>query len=477
MRPGIYTLTFFLILACKLTYAQEAYPLVKGNVDISIKKGTMFCDFFVSELPHIDFKDAKDFVFRINSGMNIRYFRDVKQGQNSLDYDVDTKDSVLADETKAYYIHENRGNPARYFPDEVELKYEGMYPVVPDSASGYMGGDWRGNIAFNGYSVRAEGWQAAWYPVLYNKKKQQRYERVRYNINITCDDCSVLFVNGSKPVKGNKANFVSDVPYEMAIYCGKFEAAEQHNTWILNPDMSSENQKLLFDLTASYGQYYAKHLGIPFKGDLTLVQTTPVADPKKWAFAFQVSPATFNVGVGKYGLASLFDATRGPRSRQSMAHELAHYYFGTLLRTNTIYRNIISEGFSEFMSFEVAKHLIGESEYEQLMTNKLNALKYLKNYKPLSQVKSEEDFGNREYYLYYYTLVLYTAIEKEIGEQAMWNWLKAMITTKTENTDYAFLESTLEIAVNDKNLAEKIKSKYFESNDALTNAIATIEQK
>lgn len=70
------------------------------------------------------------------------------------------------------------------------MNYLGMYPVVADSTSGYMGSDWRGNIAFNGYSVRADGMQSNWYPVLYDISTRKRYENLRYDLNINCDDCT-----------------------------------------------------------------------------------------------------------------------------------------------------------------------------------------------------------------------------------------------------------------------------------------------
>jgi hypothetical protein len=124
--------------------------------------------------------------------MNIHYFKDLNRSINALYYDVDSRDSIQTDETKAYYLRETRKSSARYLPGKLEVKYLGMYPVIADSTSGYMGQDWKGNIAFNGYSVRADGFQSNWYPV--------------------------LFVNGSLPVKAKSANLVSNVPREMSLF-------------------------------------------------------------------------------------------------------------------------------------------------------------------------------------------------------------------------------------------------------------------
>ncbi|MBS1529832.1 MAG: hypothetical protein JSU01_05965 [Bacteroidetes bacterium] len=453
-----------LIASSLAVKAQEKVPMIKGNVDISVTKGTIACDFVLTNLPTI-----RNYVIRLNSGMNIHYFRDEKRGPGALDYDVDTKDSIQSDEVKSYFVHENRGNPARYIPEELEVKYVGMYPVVKDSASGYMGGDWRGNVAFNGYSVRADGFQSCWYPVLYDKDTRKRNELVRYDVKVTCNDCDVLFVNGSSPVKAKQATFMSDVPHEMSMFCGRFETAEQNGVWLLNAGMTKEDEAKFFSTANAYEAYYAKQMNIPFKGTLTFVQTDPVADPSKWAFAFFSAPTTFNVGVGKWGLQSLFSSGNSARNKKSMAHELAHYYFGTMVRPGSEFGHVIEEGLAEYMALKLTRSIEGEDVFQSLLNERVQSLKYLHNYKPFSQVKTESDYGNREYYLYYYAPALFTAVEKEIGEAAMWQWLRMMALSKNDHSDYNFMADAFKNTVTDNALQQKIIGKYFESPDALKN--------
>jgi len=457
---------FLAIVSTLLTAkAQEISPLIKGSVDISVKKGTIVCDWVLSNLPHTD-----NYVIRLNAGMNIHYFKDVKRGTNALSYDVDNRDSIQTDETKSYYVHENRSNPARYLPEQLEIKYLGMYPVVADSTSGYMSGDWRGNIAFNGYSVRADGMQSNWYPVLYDISTKKRYESVRYDLNINCDDCTVLFVNGSVPVKAKSAHLVSNLPREMAIFCGNFETSENNGIWLLNSGMKKEAQQKLFQVANTYQSYYAEKFDIPFKGNLTFLQAGTVANPKEWGFLFYANPTTFNVAAGEYSLASFFNSANSVKNKQTMAHELAHYYFGTLLKPGEEFGHVIEEGFAEYLSFNLTRNVEGEVPYHKLLINKFDGLNNLHNYKPFTMIKTEADYGNREYYLYYYAPVLFLAIEKEIGEQAMWKWLKAMVATKSDHTNYKFLLNTFDNTVTDPGIREKIINKYFISENALQNA-------
>ncbi|WP_461450061.1 gluzincin family metallopeptidase [Mucilaginibacter sp.] len=454
-----------IILSFLTSRAQEILPVIKGNVDISIKKGTMSCDMILSNLPNTD-----KYVIRLNAGMNIYYFKDVKRGPKPLFYDVDKRDSVQTDESKSYYVHENRGNPARYLPQELEVKYLGMYPVVTDSTSGYEGEDWRGNIAFNSFSIRADGFQSNWYPVLYDISTKKQYERLKYDLTITCEDCTVLFVNGSVPVKAKSAQFISDIPRELAIFCGDFETAQHNGVWLLNSGMKKEDQDKLYALAGTYQAYYSKKFDIPYKGNLTFLHAATVANPKEWGFNFYADPTTFNVADGEYSLASFFNSGNSTKNKQSMAHELAHYYFGTLLKPGAEFGHVMEEGFAEYLSFYLTFNLEGAAPYHDLLQVKFDRLQNLHHYKPFSLVKTEADYGNREYYLYYYAPVIFLAIQKEIGEQVMWRWLKAMVATKSDRTDYNLFLDTFNSSVTDPVLRKKIIGNYFTSDNALQNA-------
>jgi hypothetical protein len=447
-----------------MALAQDSAVSIRGEVTISIKKGTVECAFNVSDIPRIE-----EYVIRINSGMNIRAFHEAKYNW-TLFFDLDRRDTTSSGESLAYYLHENHGNTARYLPEQFDVRYGGMYPVAPDSACGYTSEDWRGNLAFNGYSLRADGLQSAWYPVLFDLKRQIRYEKVKYDITITCPDCTVLFANGSEPIRSKTGKFVSAVPRELAIYCGNFETSEINNSWLLNPDMTKGQQKKLLTIINSFKAYYEEKIDIPYKGNITYVHTSPTADPKEWAFSFVASPTIFNVGVGQYGLGAAFDKKEGDITKESIAHELGHYYFGTLLRLNTEFGHVIEEGCTEFLAFNATRSRISDSAYQALFQRKLNAIKGMP-ITPFASIRTADDFHNREFYLYYYTPIVLTAVEKVIGEEAMWTWLRTMVTTKTDFTDYEFFERTFDAAVRDKDKAALVKSRYFTSDEALQNII------
>src|SRR3954467_10509606 len=162
--------TLFLLFTIT-EYAQDSIPHVKGNVTISVKKGTIECNLVLSNMPRLN-----DYYIRLNSGMNIRYIKNAEEGTSPLQYERSLHDTLSSGESSAYYIPAYNKS-GKYLPHAIRFNYVGMYPVITDTTSAE---DWRGNIAFNGTTVRADGIQSAWCPILYDVKTDTRYEKVTY---------------------------------------------------------------------------------------------------------------------------------------------------------------------------------------------------------------------------------------------------------------------------------------------------------
>jgi hypothetical protein len=77
-------------------------------------------------------------------------------------------------------------------------------------------------------------------------------------------------------------------------------------------------------------------------------------------------------------------------------------------------------------------------------------------------------------YVYYYAPLIFSAIEKEIGEEKMWEWIKALLQSPAVFTNYTFLEETLNKVVNDKTRFGLLREKYFSSEHTLQNVISTL---
>ena len=467
MKKNLFTVIVFVFLFIYNIKGQDSIPLLKGKVELSIKNGTLECDFILSNVPRIN-----DYFIRINSGMNILNFNNLDA--NALIYfDKSFNDTLSTGETTAYFFPGNKGK-GKFLPHSIQFKYVGKYPVVTDTLKNYSVEDWKGNIAFNGYSVRTDGRQSAWYPVLYDISKDVAYDKVKYDIEITCKDCNTLYVNGNLPVSGTKAHFKSDIPQQLTMFSGKYKVANVNGTYLLNPDITESQIKAFAEITNSYKKFYEDNLNIPYKQSITYIQTTPTSKDNAWLFVSY--PTIVNIGHGQYGMKSFFDKKTAAWFKPYIAHELGHYYFGTFKVFNSELGDMMSEGFAEYLSLKVAKKLIGDSIYEK----KINAkIKSLNDFTAISfaKIKSKSDYNSRELYVYYYAPLIFLAIEKEIGEEQMWKWLHEILTTRSDFTNYSFLQQTLSSVLQDNQKTNLIKSKYFDSARSIENAKEILQLK
>lgn len=451
-----------------LAFSQEKEPQITGKITISIKEGTFDCDLTLSDIPQIN-----DYYIRLNSGMNILHFRSKEPNDFLIYANKSQSDSTSTGESLAYFF---AGNEGKFLPKSLQIKYVGKFPVVNDTIENYSRKDWKGNIAFNHNSLRTDGVQSAWYPVLYDIETDKTFRKVRYDIEIVCNDCNTIYVNGSLPVKNKSAHFKSEVPQELALFCGDYEYSNLDDTYILNPDMDKEQIKEFSSLINDYKKFYESKLNIPFEQATVFISTTPTSRKDGWLFVSY--PSIYSIGWGDNGLKSLFNPKIQNWYRPFIAHELGHYYFGNYKVFNSELGDMMSEGFAEYLSFQLTKDVIGKDVYEKKISKKIDDLQEFKPHViPFGRIKSESEYLDREFYVYYYAPIIFTAIEKEIGEKKMWQWLNTILNTETKFTNYDFLCSTLKSTIKNDQLYEKIKSLYFESSESIDNATAKIKKK
>ena len=453
--------TLISTLASMVIYAQDTIPHIQGKVSISVKKGTIECDLILSNMPRLN-----DYYLRLNSGMNIRYIKNAEGLMSPLQYERSQQDTLSSGESLAYYIPAYNKS-GKYLPHAIRFNYVGMYPVITDTSSVV---DWRGNIAFNGTTLRADGIQSAWSPILYDVTTDTRYEKVTYDLDVTCNDCEVIYVNGSQPISGTHAKVKSTSPQDLTMFAGDFRSVSINGNYFLNPDADDQQLTELEKNLHSYQGYLEKKLAIPYKGKAVYIQTTPVSKNNSWLFASY--PTIVKVGWEE-GMKSFVSKSEGTGYMQYMAHELAHYYFGTFRTFNSELGDMISEGFAEYLALHYTRIWIGDSLYREKLQSKARAMRNFEPI-PIANVHSKSDYRNRELYIYYYAPLIFSAIEKEIGEEKMWAWIKELLRSPAVFTNYTFFEQTLNNVVNDKTRFGLLHEKYFSSEHALQNAVSTL---
>ncbi|HWJ25256.1 MAG TPA: hypothetical protein VNS32_01870, partial [Flavisolibacter sp.] len=380
--------TLISTLASMVIYAQDTIPHIQGKVSISVKKGTIECDLILSNMPRLN-----DYYLRLNSGMNIRYIKNAEGLMSPLQYERSQQDTLSSGESLAYYIPAYNKS-GKYLPHAIRFNYVGMYPVITDTSSVV---DWRGNIAFNGTTLRADGIQSAWSPILYDVTTDTRYEKVTYDLDVTCNDCEVIYVNGSQPISGTHAKVKSTSPQDLTMFAGDFRSVSINGNYFLNPDADDQQLTELEKNLHSYQGYLEKKLAIPYKGKAVYIQTTPVSKNNSWLFASY--PTIVKVGWEE-GMKSFVSKSEGTGYMQYMAHELAHYYFGTFRTFNSELGDMISEGFAEYLALHYTRIWIGDSLYREKLQSKARAMRNFEPI-PIANVHSKSDYRNRELYIYY----------------------------------------------------------------------------
>src|SRR5262245_34898524 len=119
----------FSLITTMTIFGQDTIPHVTGNVSISVKKGTIECDLMLSNMPRLN-----DYYFRLNSGMNIRYIKNVEGSMSPFRYERSLQDTLASGESLAYYIPSNNKS-GKYLPHAIRFNYVGMYPVITDTTS------------------------------------------------------------------------------------------------------------------------------------------------------------------------------------------------------------------------------------------------------------------------------------------------------------------------------------------------------
>lgn len=436
---------------------------LSGTIEISVKNGTIDANFTLKNMPKL-----RDYLILLNSGFNIQYFRNHKNTSNYVF--KKTYNTNYSEESFGYYLPDKTGK-GKILPSIMQFKYTGKFPVINNMSNASETGDWKGNIAFNGETIRTDSFQTAWYPILYDIEKDKRHDAITYNIEVTCLDCKSIYVNGSKPVSATHAIFKKEKPVSISLFAGDYDIAVKNGSYYLNSGLSETQMSLLGEITSSYEQYYQEKLSIAYGENVVFIHTAPVSKKDSWLFVSYPSIVTINHDQG--GLSKLLNDSESRWFKPYLAHELAHYYFLTYRTFNSELGDMLQESFSEYLSLKVTKQFINNETYLNNINKKLIQLRD-KKLTAIKEIKNNSDYGNRNLYVYTYAPIIWLAIEKEIGEDHMWQWLNKLLTVKTKRTDYQFMITTLASVIEEDKL-DFIINTYLSNNNSIKNARAVLQ--
>ncbi len=446
-------------------WAHSQVPHLDGKISVSIQNGTIDAELTLSNLPK-----TNNYTLWLNSGLNIEYFRDA---ENQFNYSYNTEyNPENSSEALQHYFPANDGK-SRYLPDSFMVKYTGKFPVIEDTSKAYDWGDWKGNMAFNGKTLRASE-QSAWYPILYNKTEDVVIDKYTFNLEVAWKDCETLYVNGDIPKKVNQAVFKSEQAVPMLLFLGNYNYKKVDKIYVLNSELDSNKLNTLTKTTVDIIGFYEKMLKIKYGKPVVYISTTPVSKKNEWMFVSY--PTIAVVGIDQYKLDNYFDNQTYTFKQKSnitfIAHELAHYYIGTKFVPNSELRWFFLEGLNDYLSIKAAKELLGSNIYQIIIDSYIDNLKDFKPI-PLNQIKVASEIN--ETYRYKYTPLLLLSIEQEIGESAMYKWIEILINSKNETTNYTFFINSLKSAGVTEDQLKKITDIYITDPHAKENIIQKLK--
>ncbi|GAB3950766.1 hypothetical protein GCM10028805_29470 [Spirosoma harenae] len=452
----VLTVLYFVVFS-----ANAQTPHIKGDIYLSIKNGTFKADLAVSGLPNLS-----QYAIRLNSGFNIQSFRD---STDTFSYSAEREyDSEKSYESFQYWFPSS-DKKGRYLPKHFRVSYVGAFPVYTDSVKKGDWGDWKGNIAFNGKTIRASE-QSVWYPILYDIQEDKAYQNVTFDLTIHSPDAKAIYLNGCPPQYTQTARFSSNRPFPLLLFAGDFDFKKERNTYLLNTTLTAAQADVLDRWFSRIKLYYEQHLRIPYGADITLLASTPVSKRNDWLFV--TYPTIASVSPNGW-MNKLVDEKKLALSDSSlmsfMAHELGHYYFGSVISPNSTLRWAFLEGITEYLSLQVTRDLIGQAYYEGKLKSYAGACKNISNFIPLKRVIAASEIN--EIYRYQYIPLLLTALERQIGREKMWKWLSGILATKNPTTNYPFFRNSLsESGVSEKTITD-FENSYLESADGLPRVL------
>jgi len=405
--------------------AQQQAPHISGKVNINLTEGLIKCNFNLSDLPNLN-KQYKLLLYR---GFNIKLLKN--DTGRVLQYGGFYNDN-LHGEAAAYLPAVN--NDTLQLPKKLSISYTGAFPVYTDTLNSF---DFKGLIAFNGKTVRAAE-QSKWYPVVYDVKNDREILDVTYDITVECNECKTIYINGSEAQAGPYARFKSDVPRQLLLFAGNYEAQPLNNSIFLNANLTKDEAKVFNENIASIISFYKGYLQIPYGNKIYFLQhqaVEPYGPQRNWGFV------TFpTIAVAGKTFKSQADLQTGlfkdTSNYQFYAHEMGHYYFGQLLQPNSTLRWFFLESMAEFLSVKATENKYGKVATQRYIAERKSFMNDWK-IKPLSQITNSENIGDG--YRYHYAPLILLAMEKRFGAKAVRSFCQKSIQNAGKETNYAFL--------------------------------------
>jgi hypothetical protein len=388
-------------------------PLTTGSVRPDIASGRVEGDVCVSNRPAGSLN-----TFALNAGLNVTRVTD---GDGApLDFEGWYAPGVDG-EARVYTVAKPSATLC--------VQYVGAFPVYArhDAPT-----DFKGLMAFNGDSARFTE-QSAWLPQAFDPKARVRSSESRYDLQVGCAGCRFLYLNGSPAIEGAQGRFRSDKARPILLFGGSGPITRTAQVTILNETLPTAKVDALSSTVQKVADVHSRYMGVPladrptFLRMVTLNQIERDRQGSEWGFATWPTIA-MSGSIGNVADSLLAGGEKADRRVQYIAHEMGHYYFGTLNRPQGPYFWVLLESSAEFLSIKALREISGDAAADRYIARLQSAID--KTDKPLpafDAIDGNSDLG--ELYRYGYGPLLLLSLEKQVGEAKMQAFMRGLLTS------------------------------------------------
>jgi hypothetical protein len=407
---------------------QPAPPHIVASVEVSRATGIMRVAACLTNRPA-----ARRVTFILNAGFNVRIMH--RGDRKPLRYLL-RDDNIRATTVGEGLTYVLRDSVRPEVPLCVE--YVGAFPVFAIDSGAFAFTDYKGFIAFNGKTVRAAE-QTKWYPIPYDSTLgPQAFEAMTYDVEIRCDDCRGIYVNGSTPQPGPRALFHSAVPVSLLLFAGEITWNSVGSTVVINSPLPERSVRAISTMVDSIGAYYARFIGIAYGQPIVFLTHRVIENNPRRRWGFVTYPTVAFSGDGLAGLLGE-DGRIAPFAWSYLGHEMAHYYFGALSHPTGPLAGL-TESFAEYLSLKIVRRQLGDSAVRDRIAPFLAHWAQDSTSVPLDSVVSAGELSDR--YLYEFAPVALLTLDRLVGERTMSAFLRAMVSQPSPLWDYTLLRET-----------------------------------
>jgi len=387
-------------------------PLTTGSVRLDIASGRVEGDVCVSNRP----ADSLG-TFVLNAGLNVARVTD---GDGApLDFEG-WYDPGVDGEARVYTV----AKP----PATLCVQYVGAFPVYArhDAPT-----DFKGLMAFNGDSARFTE-QSASLPQAFDPKAHVRSSESRYDLQVDCAGCRFLYLNGSQAIEGAQGRFRSEKARPILLFGGSGPITRTAQVTILNETLPATKVEALSSTVQKIADVHSRYMGVPladrptFLRMVTLNQIERDREGSEWGFATWPTIA-MSGSIGNVADSLMAGGEKAERRVQYIAHEMGHYYFGTLNRPQGPYFWVLLESSAEFLSIKALREISGDTAADRYIARLQSAIdKQVTPLPALDAIDGNSDLG--EMYRYVYAPLLLLSLEKQVGEAKMQAFMRGLLT-------------------------------------------------